>query len=304
MVRRSVTFGGLAGPVVLGLVAALLSGSCQAAPAEPSPKAEAARVERLKVQVLAGYPHDTEAFTQGLELRDGVLYEGTGRTGESQLRTVEPETGKVRDRASLPTAVFGEGITVVGERVWQLTYHNGFAFLRDRDTLAEIRRVDYDGQGWGICHDPVRRRLVMSNGQAALTFRDPETFAPLSTVPVTRDGRPLKDINELECVGGKVWANIWRTDEIVRIDPGSGRVEAVVDASGLLSAAEGREADVLNGIAATPEPGVFLITGKLWPKVFRVRFVPDARQPRQRSSAPAGGQAVQEAVEREGGAAL
>jgi glutamine cyclotransferase len=272
MVRRSAVLGGL---VTLGLLTALLSASGRAAPSPSGgPAAETARAQRLKVQVLATYPHDTGAFTQGLELRDGVLYEGTGLTGRSEMRTLEPGTGSVRERVRLPSSVFGEGITVVGDRIWQLTYRSEFAFLRDRSTLGEIRRVRYDGEGWGLCHDPGRRRLVMSNGEAALTFRDPTTFAPVSRVPVTLDGRPLEKINELECVGGKVWANVWLTDRIVRIDPATGMVEAIVDASGLLSEAESDPADVLNGIAATPEPGTFLITGKLWPKMFRVRFVP------------------------------
>jgi glutamine cyclotransferase len=246
-----------------------------AGPASASPAATGTPsvAERLKVEVVAAFPHDTAAFTQGLELHDGVLYEGTGLTGQSELRTVDPETGGVLERVALPETVFGEGITVVGDRIWQLTFLNEFAFRRDRATLAEIDRVGYTGQGWGICHDAARQRLIMSNGSAELTFRDPETFAPLSSVPVTLDGAPLANINELECVGDKVWANVWLTDQIVRIDPNTGTVEAVVDASGLLSESEQQGADVLNGIAATPEPGVFLITGKFWPKMFRVRFV-------------------------------
>jgi glutaminyl-peptide cyclotransferase len=236
-------------------------------------------VERLRVEVLDRFPHDTAAFTQGLELRDGQLYEGTGLTGASEVRLVSPETGQVQRAEPLPADVFGEGLTVVGDRIWQLTWQDQTAFLRDRATLAELDRVSYQGEGWGLCYDQPRDRLVMSDGTPVLTFRDPASFEPVGTVEVTRDGQPLAQINELECVGDQVWANVWMTDEIVRIDPASGAVGAVVDAAGLLSDQERVGTDVLNGIAAAPGFGggpedAFLITGKLWPWVFKVRFVP------------------------------
>lgn len=237
-----------------------------------APVQASAAPQQLRVEVLASYPHDTGAFTQGLELRGDLLYEGTGRYGRSDIRVVEPSTGAVRARVALPDSAFGEGITIVGQRIWQLTFLEQYAFLRDRATLGEIRQVAYDGEGWGLCHDPARRRLVMSNGSADLTFRDPDTFAPLASVTVTRDGEPLRAINELECVGDAVWANVWLTDQIVRIDPDTGVVDAVVDASGLLTEAEEAGADVLNGIAAVPCTDTFLITGKLWPRTFHVRF--------------------------------
>ncbi len=158
--------------------------------------------------------------------------------------------------------------------VWQLTWREGYALRRDRDTLAELDRVGYDGEGWGVCYDAQADRLVMSDGTAELSFRDPETFALLGTVTVREDGRPVDMLNELECVDGTVWANVWLTDRIVRIDPAHGVVEAVVDASGLLPPDQRAEADVLNGIAAVPGTDTFLITGKLWPTIFLVRFVP------------------------------
>jgi glutaminyl-peptide cyclotransferase len=230
--------------------------------------------QRLRVEVLATHPHDPSAFTQGLELRDGVLYEGTGQYARSELREVDPTTGEVRRRVRLPEDTFGEGITVVGPWIWQLTYREHVAFLRDRATLAEIRRVPYEGEGWGLCHDRAAGRLVMSDGSDRLTFRDPRTFQPLGSVAVTVDGRPLRSLNELECVGGWVWANVWLTDEIVRIDPRTGRVAAVVDASGLLTPEERADANVLNGIAALPGRDRFIVTGKYWPTAFTVRFVP------------------------------
>lgn len=261
-------------------VAAALPFSVPAAPAPdrtsvaaPTPKAEhTERAERLTVRVLARFPHDTEAFTQGLELHEGMLYEGTGQYGKSELRVVEPMTGEIRDQVALPDAVFGEGITVVDDRIWQLTWTDGFAFDRNKASLEEIRRVDYDGEGWGVCHDAPRDRLVMSDGSAELTIRDPESFQTRRSVAVTLDGEPLTRLNELECVGSKVWANVWTTDEIVRIDPATGEVEAVVDASGLLSESEAAEADVLNGIAKIPGSKMFLVTGKLWPWTFLVEF--------------------------------
>ncbi len=220
-------------------------------------------------EVLGTVPHDPGAFTQGLELVDGVLYEGTGLEGQSSLRRVDPGTGEVRQRVDLPDPLFGEGITVVDDRIWQLTWRDGVAIERDRDTLDEVRRVTYEGEGWGLCRDG--DRLVMSDGTDELAFRDPTSFAEIGTVAVRRDGRPVTLLNELECVDGQVWANVWQTDEVVRIDPATGRVTATVDLSGL------RPADVpadkvLNGIAAVPGTDEFLVTGKNWPTIFRIRF--------------------------------
>lgn len=232
-------------------------------------------VEQLRVEVLEVRPHDRTSFTQGFELVDGVLYEGTGLVGQSAMLATDPETGERLERVDVPAPLFGEGITVVGDRVWQLTWQDGVAIERDRATLAEARRVEYEGEGWGLCHDG--SRLVMSDGTDTLTFRDPATFEERGEVRVTDAGAPVTDLNELECAGGAVWANVWQTDRIVRIDPASGAVTASVDAAGLLAAHttedERRGADVLNGIAAV-DGERFLITGKLWPVMFLVRFVP------------------------------
>jgi glutaminyl-peptide cyclotransferase len=254
--------------LAVGVVAAL------AGLVPPVPDTVHPALTHLRVEVLATYPHDPAAFTQGLELHDGLLYESTGRYGLSDVRVTEVETGRVRHRVRLPDETFGEGLTVAGDTVWQLTWREGFAFQRDRATLAERARVGYEGEGWGLCFDEPAGRLVMSDGSDRLTFRDPGSFAVLGTVEVRLRDQPLTMLNELECQDGKVWANVWLTDDIVRIDPGTGRVEAVVDASGLLPAAQRAGADVLNGIAAVPGTGTFLITGKLWPTVFHVRFTP------------------------------
>ncbi|WP_158848462.1 glutaminyl-peptide cyclotransferase [Saccharothrix deserti] len=244
----------------------VLSAAC-ATP--PDPPAAASPAGPTRVEVLGTVPHDPEAFTQGLELVDGVLYEGTGLEGQSSLRRVNPRTGEVERRVDLPDSLFGEGITVVGDRIWQITWRNGVAMERDRTTLEEVRRVTYEGEGWGLCHDG--DRLVMSDGSDRLTFRDPESFAETGTVAVRRGGQPVTRLNELECVGGQVWANVWQTDKVVRIDPANGKVTDTVDLSGVRPA-DVPKSDVLNGIAAVPGTDEFLITGKNWPTMFRVRF--------------------------------
>lgn len=240
-----------------------LPGSSPAAPPGAEP-------ERLRASVLEVRPHDPTSFTQGFELAGGVLYEGTGMVGQSAMLATDPATGQARRRVELPAPLFGEGITVVGDRIWQLTWTDGVAIERDRDTLAQRRQVPYDGEGWGLCHDG--SRLVMSDGSDGLTFRDPVTFAVQGGVLVRKAGAGVRDLNELECAGGAVYANVWRTDEILRIDPASGAVTAVIDASGLLPADERDGADVLNGIAAIPGTEEFLLTGKYWPHTYRVAF--------------------------------
>ena len=257
---------------VLAVTGVLLIAGCSAE--TPAPPAG----DSLTVDVVATIPHDPRAFTQGLELVDGVLYEGTGREGESSIRTVDPETGEVEKKVDLPADLFGEGITVAGDTIWQITWRDGVAIRRDRATLAEEGRVSYDGEGWGLCHDRDAGRLVMSDGTDRLTFRDVSTFEERGEVRVRdADGQPLTNLNELECVPGRdgadVYANVWQTDRIVRIDPATGQVTAEVDLTGLLPEAERSGTDVLNGIAAIPGTDEFLVTGKLWPTMFRVRFV-------------------------------
>lgn len=228
--------------------------------------------EQLRVQVLATLPHDTTMYTQGLEIHNGVLYEGSGLVAQSRVRATALASAAVAREATLPAPLFGEGLTVAGDRLWQLTWKSGTAIERDPATLAERRRVSYRGEGWGLCHDG--DRLVMSDGSDRLTFRDPTTFAPTGQVLVHFDGEPARQLNELECAHGMVWANVYQDDRILRIDPGTGAVTGVVDASGLLSASPQAAAGVLNGIAAIPGTDEFLITGKNWPSLFRVRFVP------------------------------
>jgi glutamine cyclotransferase len=261
---------------LLAVVTVLLLAGCTASPTGTTPTTQPSAA--LGVDVLQRVPHDPQAFTQGFELVDGVLYEGTGLEGKSSIRTVDPRTGYVRKKVDLSADLFGEGITVVGDTIWQITWQNGVAIRRDRKTLAEKDRVSYEGEGWGICDDSAAHRLIMSDGTDHLTFRDVDTFADKGGVDVRDDGQPVTNINELECVPDEnghvqVWANLWQTDEIVRIDPASGHVTATVDLSGLLPDADQAGTDVLNGIAHIPGTDEFLVTGKLWPAMFRVKFV-------------------------------
>ncbi|MFP1627990.1 glutaminyl-peptide cyclotransferase [Streptomyces sp. 5K101] len=264
----------------VALVGGMLVGSCDtgdgaADRGRGTPGQSAARVEPLTVRVVETLPHDPTAFTQGLEMAHGMLYESTGLAGRSTLRAGRPGAPPAQ-RAELPSPLFAEGITVVGPKLWQLTWRNGIAIERDARTLAELRRVPYDGEGWGVCHQRHRGRLVTTDGTSRLVFRDTRTLEKRGEVAVTADGRPVGRLNELECVGDIVYANVWPTDRIVRVDADSGDVTGDIDVPPLLSKAERRHTDVLNGIAAVPGTEQFLLTGKWWPRMFRVSFVPAA----------------------------
>jgi glutaminyl-peptide cyclotransferase len=242
----------------------------RAAATEAGP-AEAAQ---LAVQVLETRPHQPDAFTQGLLLHEGRLFESTGLEGRSSLREVDPQSGAVLRRWDVDDDLFAEGLALVDDRLIQLTWQNGRALVYDIESFHDagpLAEYAYEGEGWGLCYDGAR--LVMTDGSSDLFFRDPTTFELQGSVPVTLDGRPVVRLNELECVGDEVYANVWQTDHIVRIDPATGTVTAVVDAAGLLTDEERPMADVLNGIAYDPSSRTFLITGKLWPKMFEVRFV-------------------------------
>lgn len=238
----------------------------------PAPEARDDQPEQLRVEVIHSYPHDRSGFTQGLLWHDGFLWESTGQYGVSELRKVELDTGKVVQRAPVGPGYFAEGLARVEDRMVQLTWKEGTAFVwNPQDPSVPVSRFSYDGEGWGLCFDG--ERLIMSDGSANLTFRDPETFAETGRVQVTLWDRPVKGLNELECVNGKVYANVWTSEIIVRIDPETGRVSGRIRADGLLKPEERRGTDVLNGIAYRPETDTFLITGKNWPRMFEVRWV-------------------------------
>lgn len=243
------------------------------APSPPTaaPAAPPGTPETLSVTVHATYPHDPDAFTQGLLVEGDRLFESTGLHGRSSVREVAIASGEVLRRQDLPERLFGEGLAAVDGRLVQLTWQSGLALVWDRDTFTRRGELSYTGEGWGLTYDG--RRLVMSDGSSWLVFRDPETFAELGRVEVTLDGRPLPQLNELEWVDGAVWANVWETTSVVRIDPASGAVTGVADLSSLLARLppeESRNIDVLNGIAWWPERHAFLVTGKLWPRTFLV----------------------------------
>ena len=255
-------------PVVLPV--SLLVGGCanNKAPVAATPRV----VEDLRVRILRTFAHDRRAFTQGLVYFEKTLYESTGIVGQSALRRVEPESGRVLVDLALGPPYFGEGLARVGSELVQLTWKNGKAFVWDLAEFRPLREHSYQGEGWGLCYDG--RRLVMSDGSDKLTFRDAKSFAVTGHVSVTRGGQPVRYLNELECVSGVVYANVWGTDEIARIDPGTGEVTGWIEAGGLLSRQEAIGAEVLNGIAYVPERNTFLLTGKNWPRLFEVEFVP------------------------------
>jgi glutamine cyclotransferase len=226
---------------------------------------------RLTIQVLATYPHDPDAYTQGLLWHGGELYESTGQWGQSSLRRVRLQTGDVLESVPLPRTMFGEGLALVEDRLFQLTWRNRLGKIWSLSPFQEVGEFRYEGEGWGLCYDG--GTLIMTDGGSELSFRDARTFDELRRLEVTAAGRPVRNLNELECVGGEIYANLYGSNTIARIDGATGQVTAFIDASGLLTAEEEGSAEVLNGIAYVPERGTFLLTGKYWPKLFEVTFV-------------------------------
>lgn len=233
-----------------------------------------AAVESLTVKVHRKLPHDPAAYTQGLVWWQGKLYESTGRRGQSQLRRIDPASGTVEHHVRIPVLFFGEGLAREGKRLVMLTWKAEQAYVFELPGLNRLETLSYRGEGWGLCHDG--RRFVMSDGSDVLSFRDSESFAVVERMPVTFDGSPLANLNELECVDGAVYANVFQREIIVRIDAATGRVTALVDAADLRDAGEAQGADVLNGIAYAPELDRFFVTGKLWPAMFEVTFVEES----------------------------
>jgi len=224
-------------------------------------------------RVVHTYPHDPHAYCQGLVFDRGLLHESTGRLGQSRVRTVELETGKVLRETLLPEEYFGEGLALVGERLIQLTWEQQVARIYERDTLTPKDQFAYEGEGWGLTYDGTH--LIQSNGSEFLVFRDPQTFKEVRRVAVSARGTPLIDLNELEMVEGEVWANIWKADRIARIDPRTGKVLGFVDLTGLFDKRTIPDPDgVLNGIAYDPATKRLFVTGKLWPKLFEIEVVP------------------------------
>lgn len=245
-----------------------------AAPIATATAASPAPIERLGYEVVARRPHDPRAWTQGLVFdATGRLFESTGIVGESQVRELDPLSGAVLRWVPTPDAMYGEGLALVGDRALiQITWKDGVATLYDKASFTVLDTFRYEGEGWGLCFDGAR--LVMSDGSDVLTFRDPATFSIVGQVAVTAEGSPVGRLNELECADGAVWANVWETDLIVRIDPANGAVTGILDTMGLLvphpSAAD--RGAVLNGIARIPGGDTWLLTGKRWPQAIEVRI--------------------------------
>lgn len=229
----------------------------------------------VSFEVIEERPTDPDAFTQGFEIDEGGrLFESSGRYGRSSVREVDPETGEILHQKSLDPDLFAEGLTLVEDRLILLTWREETALVLDPDSLEELHRWDYEGEGWGLCYDG--DHLLMTDGTDQLIRRDPDSFEVLESVTITRDGLPLEEVNELECHQGVVWGNVWHHDILVAIDPETGVVLAEADAGDLLEPEVRARVDVLNGIAHIPgTEDEMLLTGKLWPAKFLVRLQVD-----------------------------
>ncbi len=259
----------LAGPAV----AVLAQGATAPQPATrtlPAP-APAPAVPILSASIVARYPHDATAFTEGLLWHDGALYESTGKEGQSDVRRVTLRDGRIVARRRIDPAQFGEGLGLWKNELISLTWHDGIAHRWDARTLKPTGTNRYAGEGWGLTSD--RNGLIQSDGSASLILRDPRTLAERRRISVTIDGRPLTQLNELEYVDGAILANVWQTGYLVRIAPGTGRVTAIIDLRPLVAEIGARDRDaVLNGIAWDAAKKRLFVTGKLWPTLFEIRI--------------------------------
>lgn len=230
-----------------------------------------ARTPTYGVDVIVAHPHDPTAFTQGLVWHDNRLFESTGQVGRSNIREVDLNSGRVLRSRALAEPHFGEGIVILGDNLYQITWETGKAFVYDWKTFAPKGEFSYEGQGWGLTTDGTS--IIMSDGTSTLYWRDPVTFAVQKTLAVEDHGTLVTKLNELEWVKGEIWANVWESDQIVRIDPTTGKVTGWIDLKGLLKSIDrhGNE-DVLNGIAYDAERDRYFVTGKLWSKLFEIRI--------------------------------
>jgi glutamine cyclotransferase len=230
-------------------------------------------VPTLTFKVVNTYPHDRAAFTEGLVVDGGVLYEGTGLNGQSSLRRVDLKSGSVLQSAALGPVYFGEGVTVWDDQIIQLTWKSHVGFVYDKANFKLLKTFNYPTEGWGLTHDD--KSLIMSDGTPVLHFLDPVTLQETKQITVTDKSQPVFNLNELEYVRGEILANVWRTDRIARIAPETGLVIGWIDLTGLLSQADRQQpVDVLNGIAYDAEHNRLYVTGKLWPKLFEIALVP------------------------------
>lgn len=256
------------------LLAALLSVVCllplTAAMAQPAPAQEDIPV--YDYRVIKSFPHNNRYFTQGLLIHEGELYEGTGRNGESALLHLKLDDGSVIKSRQLASRYFGEGIAVANNRIYQLTWRENMVFVYDLDSFEPVDSLYWPREGWGLTFDG--EHLVLSDGTDMLFFLDPETFQPVRQIAVRIQGRPLSQLNELEYIDGEIWANVWMSQQIVRINPQTGQVTGVVDLRGLMNQTQASGSDaVLNGIAWNPDTRQLYVTGKLWSHIFEIELV-------------------------------
>jgi glutamine cyclotransferase len=271
MIRSSAHFRCLA---VFSALAFLALTGCKAS-APVSATATSAPTEPVfyNYEVVNTWPHDRNAFTEGLVFFDNRLFESTGLKGHSTLREVDLKTGAVLRQVVVPSEYFGEGLAIIGSKAYQLTWQNHKGFVYDLETFKVEKEFTYTGEGWGLTTDG--HSLIMSDGTSQIRFLDPTTFAVQRTINVLIRGEPLTNVNELEYIQGEIYANVWQTDSVVRIDPATGRVVGVIDFTGLLSPQDrATNTDVLNGIAYDAVNDRLFITGKNWPKIFEVRLKP------------------------------
>lgn len=259
---------------VLVLFLSLTSFDCRTARSPDFPSEKAVGKERATnygYEVVNTWPHDPDAFTQGLVFHDGKLLESTGGQGRSSLRLVELETGRIVKRVEVPGPYFAEGITVLNGKVYQLTWQDQRGFIYDASTFSKLGEFTFEGEGWGLANDG--QSLILSDGTNRIRFLDPDNFQVRRTIAVSDGSKPVTDINELEYVQGEIYANIWHADRIARIDVQTGRVVGWIELPGLLPQIEVYdEESVLNGIAYDETNGRLFVTGKLWPKLFEIRI--------------------------------
>jgi glutamine cyclotransferase len=261
--------------VISALLAAVLTASvsAQVHSGQPAGAPHPASPPEYTFKVIHAFPHDSSAFTQGLVYHNGFLYEGTGLEGRSSLRKIRLETGEVLQKVDLAPAYFGEGIAILNNRVFQLTWQSETGFVYDLNTFGALRQFSYSGEGWGLTTNG--RELFMSDGTAEIRVLDGATLHEKRRFKVRDGNTPITQLNELEFVEGEIYANIWQTDRIARISPATGRVVGWIDLKGLLSPVFKLEPGaVLNGIAYDTEHKRLFVTGKLWPSLFEIQLVP------------------------------
>jgi len=274
-ITQRIKKAGSSGLILLALPAVLLLAAMLFAAQGSSHLVEAGAIPVLGYQIINVYPHNSFAFTQGLAYDEGVLYEGTGLYGRSSLRRVDLETGRILQQTNLKSTLFGEGVAIWKDRIIQLTWQSGMGLVYGKENMTGISNFSYQMEGWGITSD--NKSLIMSDGTDTLHILDPESFAETGKIKVTANGSPLKGLNELEYIKGQIYANVWPTSWIAIISPESGEVLGKINLQGILQEndIQSYRVDVLNGIAYDAIEDRLFVTGKLWPKLFEIKLMPE-----------------------------